>query len=220
VAAVVLTLVGLPKDSPPAGAVQSGNDNVSIQGGSNNCIQCAVNGEPSPPAPSQPSTYAAYERILDATDTIAVDVPVEWNSRRANGWHSSMSPYLRDVNVGPGLNASVNSADWIDGAAPVPGVFIGASKRMVRDGVTLDRLASVFSPHACRGEPARPYRIAALGLNGRLREWTCNGGHGWLDIALEQSERRYLVNLQVSIVSARDRAAFDRIVQSLRINGY
>ncbi|MFD1374125.1 hypothetical protein [Actinoplanes sichuanensis] len=218
VAAVVLTIIGFPKDSPPAGAIQSGNDNVSIQGGNNNCIQCAVDRDPSSPAPPQPPpAYGAYDRIKDLTGTITVDVPAEWNSRRSNGWHASMSPYHRDVNVGPGLNAAVNVDDWIDGIMPVPGVFIGTSERMIRDGITLDRLASVFSPSGCRSGPARPYRIARLGLDGLLREWTCNGGHQWIDIALEQPDRHYLMNLQATIVSDRDRAAFERIAQSLDI---
>lgn len=167
-----------------------------------------------PPAPAPAPSAHEYEQFVslrDDTGALVVDVPLEWNDTRTNGWYPEGLPGYEGY-VGPGMNAAPNVGAWFRDNT-TPGVFVGASSSLshVFDPV---RLLDAYARQGCTLADERSY--AARGLSGQQQSWEC-ASHRWFHLAAQPDDGAYLVLVQMKLVEQRDAAARDQLLSSLRI---
>jgi hypothetical protein len=158
-----------------------------------------------------------YVAVSDQTGQISVEVPTEWGNVLGNGWHASrgLEPIPAGERVGPGLNASPSVEAWRSDLL-TPGVFVGAS-RSVLDEFTPRTILQRVSYGACRTAGSESY--STDDFTGEIVTWTCPGGTQWRVLAaVPTAAREYLVYLQVKLVSTRDVEAYNRVLDTFRVD--
>ncbi|MBB2947464.1 serine/threonine protein kinase [Actinoplanes lutulentus] len=157
----------------------------------------------------------AFVRITDDTGKLSVDVPATWSQHWGNGWHPGQNPFFNEVNVGPGMNASPNVSDWFTDAA-VPGLFAGISSKVVAQGkFTPDYMAQYFGPKGCTAAGRSEFRLDRLGLTGTQGEWTCGGGVHWRYAYGWPDHHRWILALEIKMVTAEDDKAWDEALRTV-----
>ncbi len=141
-----------------------------------------------------------YEEVFDDTRAISVRVPAAWSQHWGNGWHPPQGPFYRRVNVGPGMNASPNVSDWFTGAA-VPGLFAGASARVVTEGrFSPEFMRQYFGPSGCTDAGTSAFTLDRLGLTGVQGEWRCPAGVRWRYAYGWPGHHRYVLAIEIKIL--------------------
>ena len=136
-----------------------------------------------------------------------------------NGWHPQGLPPIRDGDlIGPGLNAAPNVAAWKrPGDFETPGVFVGASKKVLNEEYTPEKTLRGLSFDGCKTTGSKPYTNADF--TGATLNWSCPRGAQWRLVAATPTESRaYLVYLQVKLVSRADVDAFNRILGTFEVD--
>jgi hypothetical protein len=78
--------------------------------------------------------------VQNDTGAISLLVPENWASIYRNGWHPrGLPPFANGTNIGPGLNAATNASSWFSDLT-TPGIFAGASRRLVGEHYTPSKL--------------------------------------------------------------------------------
>ncbi|MFN0155630.1 MAG: hypothetical protein ACKVUT_14750 [Gaiella sp.] len=185
--------------------------------------QLFVGGSPPAVAETLPETpaaaAAAYEFREVATDVggrITVEVPTAWANVRRDGWHASGIPGFEDgALIGAGLNAAPNIDAWRRDLE-TPGVFIGASRTILREttpAALLDGLAFDGCSHA----GTKSYTNDRF--TGSIVEWRCPRPGGaltrWFVVAATPTETRdFLVYIQQKLTSAADTEAYNKVLNT------
>ncbi|WP_433832045.1 serine/threonine-protein kinase [Actinoplanes sp. CA-015351] len=160
----------------------------------------------------------SYVPVTDDTGRLSVNVPATWSQHWGNGWHPGQSPFYNDVNVGPGMNASPNVSDWFTAAA-VPGLFAGISSKVVAEGkFTPGYMAQYFGPKGCTATGRSEFRLDRLGLTGTQGEWTCAGGVHWRYAYGWPDHHRWILVLEIKMVTAEDDKAWDEALRTVGHN--
>ena len=171
-------------------------------------------GEAIPPSEfvAPPAASYAYVGVSDASGQISMEVPTAWGNVLGNGWHAQGLPPFRDGRrLGPGLNAAPNIAAWrSDADFGTPGVFVGASKAVLRE-YTVETILQRVSFDGCQTTGGGPYTNEDF--TGSTVVWSCPRGVEWRVLAATPTESRaYLVYVQVNLASAADVEAYNRIL--------
>jgi hypothetical protein len=159
-----------------------------------------------------------YTTIEDESGRISVDVPTEWGHVLGNGWHANNFPRIpRGAVIGPGLNAAPSVEAWsTDREFETPGVFIGASQKILADYSPEEVLQQV-SFAGCRTTGRRTYTNA--GFTGAIVTWACPGAVNWRVLAATPTESRdYLVYVQAKLVSSADVEAYNKILNTFEVD--
>ncbi|BCY10621.1 serine/threonine-protein kinase [Actinoplanes sp. L3-i22] len=159
-----------------------------------------------------------YVDFLDDTRSLSVHVPAAWGQHWGNGWHPGQAPFYNKVDVGPGMNASPNVSDWFTDAA-VPGLFAGASARVVKEGrFTPEYMRDYFGPTGCTAAGTSPFRLDRLGLTGVQGEWRCPGGVRWRYAYGWPGHHRFVVAVEIKFVPPYGDEVWTEALNSLTVH--
>ncbi|WP_436533480.1 serine/threonine-protein kinase [Actinoplanes sp. HUAS TT8] len=168
-----------------------------------------------PAAAPAPVPTIRYEEVFDDTRALSVRVPAEWSQHWGNGWHPPQGPFYRHVNVGPGLNTSPNVSDWF-GDAAVPGLFLGASARAVKQGrFSPEYLRQYFGPSGCTAAGTSTFTLERLGLTGVQGEWRCPAGVRWRYAYGWPGSHRFVLAVEIKIMAPYDDRVWDEALSSV-----
>jgi hypothetical protein len=158
-----------------------------------------------------------YVEVSDATGQISVEVPTVWADVPGNGWHALGIPGVGDgVRVGPGLNAAPSVQRW-KGDLETPGVFIGASRELLKDH-TPTTLIRRTPPAGCASMDSETY--AGAGFTGEVVTFRCEDTKTqWRRLAATPTTTRdYLMYLEAKLVSDADLEAYDKILNTFEVD--
>lgn len=163
-----------------------------------------------------PAASYEYARVTDDSGEISVEVPTSWGNVRGNGWYPRAFPtFSSDAPIGPGLNASPNIEAWREDLE-TPGVFIGASQRILGE-YTPDQVLQSASYAGCETTGRETYANAEF--TGTIVTWECDGDAEWRILAATPTESRsHLVYLQAKLVSSADAEAYNKILNTFEVN--
>jgi hypothetical protein len=175
-------------------------------------------GETIPVSESTLPAAASYDfvRVDDETGQISVEVPSQWGNVLDNGWHARNFPKLeQETLLGPGLNAAPNVEEWAEDLE-TPGVFIGASEKIL-DAYSPEQVLQQVSFGAdCDTDSRRSYTNAEF--TGAIVTWACENGTQWRVLAATPTESRaYLLYVQAKLVSAADVEAYNKILNTFEV---
>ena len=169
---------------------------------SNNGPQPQAQTSPTPhlSSPVVPSSLPPEKVVQDDSRVISLLVPAKWNSIRTNGWHpANLPPFANGANIGPGLNAATNAADWFSDLT-TPGIFVGASRRLVAAHYTPSKLLQEISFSGCVTSSSQGY--ATEKWTGAQEIWRCaHSSAYWWTVAMWPHNHSYIVYMQIKVVS-------------------
>ena len=160
-----------------------------------------------------------YHVVRDDTKALSLSVPKQWKTVYGDGWHSAFLPPIKDgTRIGPGLNATPSFTLW-QRDKRTPGIFVGASKRLVANRYTPRRLLKTFVFKGCDAGAVRSFETDAK-AGGTLR-WTCPGTSArWYTSAWwPPTSHAYLVYIQMKLVTSSDDEALQEILETLTVRG-
>ncbi len=168
------------------------------------------------PPPHPPSPLPPGQVVQDATGTISVLVPQNWNSIFGNGWHPrGVPPFPAGTDIGPGLNASTNSDAWFNDLT-TPGIFVGASRLLPAHYTPSSLLQQISVPHGCASLSSQGYATAEW--TGTQDMWSCaHSATRWWTIAMWPHDHNYIVYVQIKIVTSLDKRIGARALASLSV---
>jgi len=163
-----------------------------------------------------PGPRYEYVDVSDATGQISVEVPTVWADVPGNGWHTrDLSPIPDNTVIGPGLNAAPNVETWKDDLT-TPGVFIGASRKILRTHSAKMILRSLRFD-GCSSTASETYTTDDF--TGEIVTWSCPDAPAeWrLLAATPTKSRSYLVYVQMKLVSSADVDAYNKILNTFEV---
>lgn len=165
---------------------------------------------PADDAASPAPGYPAYETVVDASNTMTVDVPAAWADRNVDPWT------FDDELVGAAISASVDRQAWADGYV-TPGVFFGASATLPFD--TVDALLDYrdFSG-ACALDGRYEYDDGRYA--GAYDLWVgCDGTDSrFINLVAKPIDWEILISVQVTVVSDADLEALDTVLATFVVD--
>ena len=183
----------------------------------------------------------SYKQVSDDEGRISVQVPVGWKVL-GEGWHAhELPPIAEDKLLGPGMNAlpatseveKINLAsnanvgdssprlelvtsldDWKTDQR-TPGVFIGASEEILRTHSPSDVLDNIVF-RDCVIWAREAYTKGPFA--GEVLTWNCPDAQWRLLAATPKDPPRYLVYVQVKLVSTADVEAYNKILTTFEVD--
>jgi serine protease Do len=153
------------------------------------------------------TTYTDYVTIYDDTNSLSVDVPVEWSDIFSGSW------ILADQDVGYTLIASP-SLDGFFNTWDTPGIFFGASSSIV-SALSEDDLLDLHTLYdSCTSTGRDDYDDGLY--TGRMEVWENCGGTDTIivNIAATPQDRAFMMLVQMQVVTDADLDALDRAISS------
>ncbi len=159
----------------------------------------------------------SYEATQDDRAQIAVRVPIGWTERKeGDGWHvRGLHPIPNGTRIGPGLNAAPDPAAW-KADLRTPGVFIGASESILETHEPSDVLDAISFDDSCVRWARDSYRKGAY--KGEVLTWNCSKAQWRLLAAEHTGSPRYLVYVQVKLVTTADVEAYNEVLRSFVVD--
>jgi hypothetical protein len=171
---------------------------------------------PRPPSPIATSSLPPEAVVQDDTGDISLLVPQNWDSIYANGWHTTgLPPFANGTNIGPGLNATTNASSWSRDLT-TPGIFVGASRRLVAAHYTPNKVLQQIALDGCTSSPSQGY--ATADWTGAQEIWSCtHSATHWWTVAMWPHDHSYIVDVQIKIVTSRDQLIGQHALDSLSV---
>lgn len=169
---------------------------------------------PSPtPTPSLPTETV----IQDNTGAISLLVPENWDSIYRNGWHTrGVPPFANGTTIGPGLNAATNASSWPSDLT-TPGIFVGASRRLVQVHYTPTTVLQQITLDGCTSSPSQGY--ATANWTGTQEIWSCaHSPTRWWTVAMWPHNHSYIVDVEIKMVTPLDQLIAKQALASLAVN--
>jgi serine protease Do len=158
-----------------------------------------------------------YVEVSDDTGQISVQVPRVWTNVPGDGWHARGIPDVPfKAYVGPGLNAAPDVEAWREDLE-TPGVFIGASRELLKQHDTTDLLRSTH-PAGCAAVESETF--ASARFTGELLTYRCDGTKTqWRRLAATPTTTRdYLLYLEAKLVTSADVEAYNKILNTFEVD--
>jgi hypothetical protein len=163
----------------------------------------------------RPEIPYSYEQVSDDSGRITVEVPIGWTVT-GDGWHAEGLPPIRhDENLGPGLNATPNLDAWMTDLE-TPGVFIGASQKLLKTHTPRKVLDQFWFNRKCTPWARSAYRDGPF--EGEIETQSCKTARWSLLAAVRSEAPRYLVYVQVKLVTTADVEALDQILDTFQLD--
>jgi hypothetical protein len=168
-----------------------------------------------PPGTGDEQAYE-FAEVTDRSGRIRVEVPTAWGNLEDDGWHANgLPPFADGERIGDGVNAAPNVALWRRDLE-TPGTFVGVSRTVLAHYSPRD-LARGVTFGDCSFERSEPYTTTAF--TGETVTWRCPGATRWIVlVATPTASRAYAVLIQTKLVSARDVAAYNRILNTFEVD--
>ncbi len=153
------------------------------------------------------SAYTDYVTIYDDTDSLSVDVPVDWSDTYSGSW------ILADQDVGYTLIAAP-SIDGFFNTWDTPGIFFGASSTIAAQLSEDDLLDFHTFTDSCDSTGRDAYDDGLY--TGRMEVWeNCAGTDTIIvNIAATPQDRSFMMLVQMQVVSEADLDALDQAINS------
>lgn len=153
------------------------------------------------------ATYAEYQAIQDDSGSLVVEVPAEWSDTDGSAWELEGEVVGVSVAAAPNLDGYYNT--WT-----TPGVFFGASERLVQEATEEEILDLLDFSADCSFEGRDEYDDGLY--TGYFDVWSaCGDGDTVLVVISSTPEARDFITLViVQVVSDADLDALDRILGS------
>jgi len=167
--------------------------------------------------PSGGAGYGSYVTIQDDTGSLSVDVPAEWSDRDGGDWYYDDAVYTLSIWAAPNL-------DDFKGSWDVPGLKFDAFNDVGYFGGVEDLLQSNLDwlDDACYFDGLYDYSDP-LYIGQYIVYTDCDvaGGTSYVVLAAEPIDDpgKFLIKLEVQIVSDRDWDAFQNITDSFFVSG-
>lgn len=157
-------------------------------------------------------TYGEYVLVNDDSETIVLEVPVEWDDIDGTPWE------MAEGLIGPSIVASSNLDAFYE-TWETPGVFFGAV-RMPEEGIDEQEvLDSMSFDEECVYDDRYNYSDALYtGLYDLYTD--CNGSDASLvNIVAVPEDRSFIIVVQVQVVADQDLDALDHIISTFEVIG-
>jgi hypothetical protein len=159
----------------------------------------------------------SFETATDELSQITVRVPIGWtDALDGDGWHvRGLDPIPNGTRIGPGLNATPNVGDWKSDLR-TPGVFIGASRDLLETHTPSDILNAIVFDESCVRWAHDTYTKGAY--EGEVLTWNCSTAQWRLLAAEHTGSPRYVVYVQVKLVTTADVEAYNEVLRSFEVD--
>lgn len=152
------------------------------------------------------SAYTEYETVLDESETIEVEVPVEWSDRRGE-----------PTELGPTIFASTDVDELLSGWE-VPGVLFSATREF--DASDPEPVLDQLAPDDCTSQGREDYTDPLY--HGRYEFFSDCGGTDtqYVVVVAAPEDNAFAVAVAVQLVSDADLDALDRILDSFLVRDF